>query len=221
MMMSAEKIKVLIVDDHQVVRQGLRTFLDLNDDIQVVGEASDGSQALELAAQLRPDIILMDLVMPRLNGIEATARIKSLGLESRIIVLTSFAGDDQVFPAIEAGASGYVLKDISAEALAEAIRAVQRGEARLHPDVMLRLMEQVAQHSRSEKPPEGPHLTEREGEVIRLVAHGKSNQEIARALVISEKTAKAHISNILGKLGVEDRTQMAIYAIKNGLADPD
>ena len=220
-MMSAEKIKVLIVDDHQVVRQGLRTFLNLNDDIQVVGEASDGSQALELAAQLRPDIILMDLVMPRLNGIEATARIKSLGLESRIIVLTSFAGDDQVFPAIEAGASGYVLKDISAEALAEAIRAVQRGEARLHPDVMLRLMDQVAHHSRSEKPPEGPHLTEREGEVIRLVAHGKSNQEIARALVISEKTAKAHISNILGKLGVEDRTQMAIYAIKNGLADPD
>lgn len=219
--MSAEKIRVLIVDDHQVVRQGLRTFLDLNDDIEVVGEASDGLQAIERAAQLRPDIVLMDLVMPRLNGIEATARIKSLGLDCRVIALTSFAGDDQVFPAIQAGASGYVLKDISAEALVETIRAIQRGEARLHPEVMQRLMEQVAQQARSEKAVETPRLTEREGEVIRLVAHGKSNHEIAQALVISEKTAKAHVSNILGKLGVEDRTQMAIYAIKNGLVDPE
>jgi two-component system, NarL family, response regulator LiaR len=221
MMANTEKIKVLIVDDHQVVRQGLRTFLDLNGDILVVGEASDGAQAVELAGHLKPDIILMDLVMPGLDGITATARIKSLGLGSRVIALTSFTEDDKVFPAIQAGASSYLLKDVSPEGLVEAIRAVQRGEARLHPEVMRKLMEQVARQPRGEKQGDGPHLTDREGEVIRLVARGKSNREIAQTLVISEKTAKAHISNILAKLGLEDRTQMAIYALKNGLVDPD
>lgn len=216
----SEKIKVLIVDDHQVVRQGLRTFLGLNEDIQVIGEASDGQEAIELATQLRPNVILMDLVMPGLDGIAATARIKSLGLGSRVIALTSFAENDKVFPAIQAGASSYLLKDVSPEALVEAIRAVHRGEARLHPEVMRKLMDQIARKSRGEKPANGPHLTEREKEVIRLVTQGKSNREIAQALVISEKTAKAHISNILGKLGLEDRTQMAVYAIKNSLVDP-
>jgi NarL family two-component system response regulator LiaR len=217
---ASEKIKVLIVDDHQVVRQGLRTFLGLNEDIQVIGEASDGQEAIELAAQLRPNVILMDLVMPGLDGIAATARIKSLGLGSRVIALTSFAENDKVFPAIQAGASSYLLKDVSPEALVDAIRAVHRGEARLHPQVMRKLMDQVAQQPRGEKPVDGPQLTERENEVIRLVTQGKSNREIAQALVISEKTAKAHISNILGKLGLEDRTQMAVYAIKNSLVDP-
>jgi NarL family two-component system response regulator LiaR len=215
-----EKIKVLIVDDHQVVRQGLRTFLDLNEDIQVVGEAVDGTQAVEQAGRLNPDIILMDLVMPGMDGITATARIKSLGTGSRVIALTSFAEDDKVFPAIQAGASSYLLKDVSPEALVEAIRAVAHGEARLHQQVMRKLMEQVTRQPVGERPAEAAQLTEREGEVIRLVARGRSNREIAEALVISEKTAKAHISNILGKLGLDDRTQMAVYAIKNGLVDP-
>lgn len=220
-MVITEKITVLIVDDHQVVRQGLRTFLDLNEAIQVVGEACDGAQAVELAAQLEPDIILMDLVMPVLDGIAATAQIKSLELGSRVIALTSFTEDNKVFPAIQAGASSYLLKDVSPEALVEAIQAVHHGEARLHPEIMRKLMEQVARQPRAAKSLDGPQLTEREGEVIRLVARGKSNREIAQALFISEKTAKAHISNILGKLGLEDRTQMAIYALKHGLVEPD
>lgn len=221
MMADIEKIKVLIVDDHRVVRQGLRTFLELNDDIQVIGEACDGQEAVDRAAQLKPDIVLMDLVMPRLDGIAATSRIKALGLIAKVIALTSFTEDDKVFPAIQAGASSYLLKDVSPDALVEAIRAAHRGEARLHPEVTRKLMEQVAAQPRSANLADGPQLTEREGEVIHLVARGKSNREIAEALVISEKTAKAHISNILGKLGLDDRTQMAVYAIKNGLVDPD
>jgi len=218
---NTEKIKVLIVDDHRVVRQGLRIFLDLNEDIQVVGEASDGQEAVEMAASLAPDVVLMDLVMPRLDGIAATSRIKALSQGTKVIALTSFTEDDKVFPAIQAGASCYLLKDVSPDALVEAIRAAYRGEARLHPEVMRKLMQQVAVQPASRKPPDGPQLTEREGEVIRLVAQGKSNREIAEALVISEKTAKAHISNILGKLGLDDRTQMAIYAIKHSLVNPD
>jgi len=214
-----EKIKVLIVDDHQVVRQGLRTFLELTDGIQVVGEAGDGQEAIELTKQVRPDVILMDLVMPGLDGISAIATIKSLGIGSRVIALTSFTEDDKVFPAIQAGASSYLLKDVSPEALVEAIRAVQRGEARLHPQVMRKLMDQVTRQTGAGKLAEGPQLTGRELEVVRLVTQGKSNREIAQALVISEKTAKAHISNILGKLGLDDRTQLAVYAIQNKLVD--
>jgi NarL family two-component system response regulator LiaR len=221
MMADDEKIKVLIVDDHQVVRQGLCTFLELNDDIQVLGEARDGQEAIEMTARFLPDVVLMDLVMPGLDGIIATARIKALGLGTKVIALTSFTEDDKVFPAIQAGASSYLLKDVSPDALVDAIRAAYRGEARLHQDVMRKLIEQVAVQARSGIPVEGPQLTEREGEVICLVTRGKSNREIAQALVISEKTVKAHVSNILGKLGVEDRTQMAVYAIKNGLVDPD
>jgi len=215
------KIRVLIVDDHQVVRQGLRTFLDLNEDIQVIGEAVDGQEGVELAAQLAPDVVLMDLVMPRLDGIAATARIKALNQGAKVIALTSFTEDDKVFPAIQAGASSYLLKNVSPDGLVEAIRAAYRGEARLHPDVMRKLMEKVAAQTGSAKPVDSVQLTGREGEVIRLVAQGKSNREIAETLVISEKTAKAHISNILGKLGLDDRTQMAIYAIKHGLVTPD
>ncbi len=216
-----EKIKVLIVDDHQVVRQGLRTFLDLHDDILVVGETGDGLTAVELAAQLLPDIVLMDLVMPRLDGITATSRIKSLGTGIKVIALTSFAEDERVFPAIQAGASSYLLKDVSPEMLVEAIRAVHQGEVRLHPQVLLKLMKQVAGLPTKEHTHTDPQLTQREGQVIRLVARGQSNREIARTLVISEKTAKAHISNILGKLGLDDRTQMAIYAMKHGLVDQE
>jgi len=221
MMTEIGKIRVLIVDDHQVVRQGLRTFLDLNEDIQVIGEAVDGQEAIELVTQLAPDVVLMDLVMPRLDGIAATARIKALNQGAKVIALTSFTEDDKVFPAIQAGASSYLLKNVSPDGLVEAIRAAYRGEARLHPDVMRKLMEKVAAQTGSAKPVDSVQLTGREGEVIRLVAQGKSNREIAETLVISEKTAKAHISNILGKLGLDDRTQMAVYAIKHGLVNPD
>ena len=215
---NTQKITVLIVDDHQVVRQGLRSYLEMYDDIQVIGEARDGHEAVELAAEYKPDVILMDLVMPVLDGITATMRIMALDIDSRVIALTSFDEDDKVFPAIQAGASGYLLKDVSTEALVEAIRATHLGEARLHPKVMRKLMDQISR-SPHQKSKNGPHLTKRETEVLRLVVQGETNREIAQALFISEKTAKAHISNILGKLGVKDRTQMAVYAIKNNLVD--
>jgi NarL family two-component system response regulator LiaR len=214
-----EKIKVLIVDDHQVVRQGLRTFLELHEDVVVVGEAGDGATAVEMARQLEPDVVLMDLVMPRLDGVAATREIKSKGIPAHVIALTSFTEDDKVMPAIQAGASSYLLKDVSPDDLVEAIRAVHRGEARLHPDIARKLMEQVAHPAGPASAPPVEHLTEREREVIRLVAQGRSNAEIAQALIISDKTVKTHISNILSKLKLQDRTQLAIYAIKHGLAE--
>ena len=213
-----EPIKVLIVDDHQVVRQGLRTFLSLHDDIEIVGEANDGQAAIELTTQLAPDVILMDLVMPRLDGIAATRRIHESQPGVQIIALTSFTEDDKIIPAIQAGAASYLLKDVSADVLVEAIRAARRGERRLHPEAMRKLMEQVAKPPAAS--PAAGSLTPRELEVLALVARGKHNREIAEELVISEKTAKMHISNILGKLGLEDRTQMAIYALQHRLVDP-
>jgi len=218
---ATEKFKVLIVDDHQVVRQGLRTFLELQDDILVVGEAEDGRMAVEMARQLQPDVVLMDLVMPRLDGISATRQVKSLGYDVKVIALTSFTEDDKVFPAIQAGASSYLLKDVSPENLVDAIRAAHRGEARLHPDIARKLMEQVAHQPRLARDAQEENLTERERDVIQLVAQGCSNQEIAKELVISEKTVKTHVSNMLGKLHLEDRTQLAIYAIRKGLVNLD
>jgi two-component system, NarL family, response regulator LiaR len=213
------KIKILIVDDHRVVRQGLRTFLELQDDFDLVGETGDGISAVKMVKQFNPDIVLMDLVMPLLDGIEATRQIKALGQNTKVIALTSFTEDDKVFPAIEAGASSYLLKDVSPDELIDAIRAAYRGEARLHPDIARKLMEQVAQNSRIRQDVPGGELTEREMDVVRLVAQGCSNQEIARQLVISGKTAKTHVSNILSKLNLDDRTQLAIYAIRNGLTN--
>jgi len=219
MMEHAEIIKVLIVDDHQVVRQGLRKFLELQEDIAVVGEAEDGKPAVEMVRLLQPDVVLMDLVLPQMDGITATEQIRALGLPTKVIALTSFSEDDKVFPAIQAGAASYLLKDVKPNELVEAIRAVHHGEARLHPDIARKLMQQVSQmrYSPQESSIEG--LTAREREVIQLVALGRSNREIAQELFISEKTVKSHISNLMGKLNLEHRTQLAIYAIKNKLIE--
>jgi NarL family two-component system response regulator LiaR len=211
-----DKIKVLIVDDHAIVRQGLRTFLELQADIEIVGEAENGLQAVEQAGREHPDVVLLDLVMPIMDGIQATREIMERSPGSRVLILTSFGDDDKVFPAIRAGAQGYLLKDIPPQELAQAVRDAHQGKAQLHPDIARKLMADVA--AREEKPPPAPdELTERERDVLRLIAQGFSNQQIARELVISEKTVKTHVSSILSKLHVEDRTQAAIYALKKGL----
>jgi NarL family two-component system response regulator LiaR len=210
------KISILIVDDHPIVRQGLRTLLELQDDFLVVGEAVNGKAAVELAASLKPDVVLMDLVMPELDGISATRQISALKQATRVIALTSFVEDEKVIPAIQAGAVSFLLKDVSPTDLTEAIRAAYRGEARLHPYVVRKLMNQVAAQPAAPHPI-APDLTEREMEVLSLVAQGLSNREIAVKLSISEKTVKTHISSLLSKLGQEDRTRLAIYAIRKGL----
>lgn len=218
-MEEVEKIKVLIVDDHQVVRQGLRTFLELHEDISVIGEAQDGQEAVKLVRQFRPDVVLMDLVMPHMDGISATQQVLALDSKTKVIVLTSFSEDDKVFPAIQAGVASYLLKDVSPDDLVEAIRAVYHGEARLHPDIARKLMQQVSQMHNIPQDSSINELTAREQEVLRLVARGRSNREIAQELFISEKTVKTHISNILGKLHLEQRTQLVIYAIKHKLVE--
>ena len=223
------QIRVLIVDDHAVVRQGLRDFLVLQQDssglpIVVVGEAADGAEAVELAGRLQPDVVLLDLVMPAMDGIAATPKIIERCPRARIIILTSFGEEDKMFPAIRAGAHGYLLKDISPSELVRAIRAAHRGQTQLHPDVAEKLMAAVA---RTEVGPAGQArepvsnlLTEREREVLRLLGGGLSNREIAGKLVIGETTVKSHVSSILDKLQLEDRTQAAIYALRHGLS-PD
>ncbi len=211
----AAPIRVLIVDDHGVVREGLRAYLELEPDIQVIGEARDGQEAVWRASELQPDVVLMDLVMPNMGGVDATTRIKEQQPHVHVIVLTSFLEDDQVVPAIKAGATSYLLKDVAASDLARAIRAARAGQAQLHPEVARRLMQQV---TAPRKPDAGAQLTEREREVLRLLADGRSNKEIARALVVSERTVKGHVSNILGKLGLQDRTQAALYAVRHGFA---
>jgi NarL family two-component system response regulator LiaR len=179
-MSPGEKIKVLIVDDHQVVRQGLRTFLELQEDIVVIGEAGDGIQAVEMVHQYQPDVVLMDLVMPRLDGIAATRQVKSAATDVKVIALTSFTEDDKVFPAIQAGASSYLLKDVSPDDLVEAIRAAYQGEARLHPEITRRLMEQVSHQITPAHETHVDEITDRERDVVRLVAQGRSNHEIAQ-----------------------------------------
>lgn len=207
------KIRVLIVDDHAVVRQGLRTFLGLQPDIEVAAEATSGVDALRQAERSRPDVVLMDLVMPEMDGIEATRRLREKHPDSRVIVLTSFADDDKVFPAIRAGAIGYLLKDVKPTELAETIRAASRGESRLAPDVTRRVLSGISGGSATGDVEE---LTDRETDVLRRVARGMSNKEIGVDLDIAEKTVKTHISSILAKLGLEDRTQAAIWAVKRG-----
>ncbi len=206
--------RVLIVDDHGVVREGLRAYLELESDIQVVGEAKDGLEAVRRAAELQPDVVLMDLVMPHMDGVDATSRIKQQQPATHVIILTSFLDDERVVPAIRAGATSYLLKDVAATDLARAIRGARAGQAQLHPEVARRLMQQVTS---PRKPDAGAQLTDREREVLRLLADGRSNKEIARSLVVSERTVKGHVSNILGKLGLQDRTQAALFAVRNGL----
>ena len=212
-------IRVLIVDDHQIVRQGLRTFLELHNDIVVVGEASDGQAAVDLAVRLAPDVVLLDLVMPRMDGIEALRQIKARSSSIRVIALTSFSTDDQIFPAIDAGAASYLLKDVSPGDLVATIRAVHAGETRLHPEVAARLMQAFRSRGQSAANNEAASLTEREREIAGLVAKGLSNREIGETLFISERTVKTHMNHILGKLALNDRTQLAIFAIRVGLVD--
>jgi NarL family two-component system response regulator LiaR len=216
-------IRVLICDDHAIVRQGLQTFLELQDGIEVVGQAADGEEAVSKAAAMRPDVVLMDLVMPRLDGIEAIRRIRAAQATAKIIVLTSFADDDKVFPAIKAGATGYLMKDVAPNELANAIRMASEGESILHPDVARRLISEV-RGEHAQPPIEGAaelaRLTVREREVLCEIARGRANKEIAQDLVLSEKTVKTHVSNILQKLGLADRTQAALFAVRHHLVEP-
>ena len=211
-----DKIGVLIVDDHAVVRRGLRSFLELQEDVEIVGEAVDGEEAIAHVERLLPDIVLMDLVMPEMDGIEAIRQIRKLSPSTKVIALTSFVDDEKVFGSVKAGASGYLLKDVQPHELGEAIRTVYRGEALLHPTVASKLMQEFAQ---PDHPGTAELLTPREMEVLRLIAQAKSNREIAEELVLAEKTVKTHVSNILQKLHLADRTQAAVYAIREGMVD--
>jgi DNA-binding NarL/FixJ family response regulator len=206
-----EPIRVLIVDDHAVVREGLRTFLELQDGLEVVGEAGDGEEALPLAEQLRPDVVLMDLVMPRLDGVGAMRELRERVPAARVIVLTSFLDDDRLMPAIRAGAAGYLLKNVQPQELARAIRLADAGETLIDPAVAARLVAAVADGDAAEP---DHQLTPREHEVLDLIARGFSNKRIALQLGVAEKTVKTHVSHVLAKLGVSDRTQAALYAAR-------
>ena len=209
-------IRVLIVDDHLIVRKGIRALLVTERDIEVVGEASDGVEAISKVANLHPDVVLMDLVMPVMDGIEATRQMTGQWPEMAVLVLTSFAADDMVFPAIKAGALGYLLKDSSPEELIEAIRNVNKDEPSLHPSIARKLLDEMSHPTKST--PTSDPLTGRELEVLRMIAQGMSNREIAEQLVVAEWTVRTHVSNVLSKLHLASRTQAALYAIKTGLA---
>ncbi len=209
------KVRLLITDDHDVVRQGLRLYLRRDPEIEVVGEAADGEAAVELARSLRPDVVLMDLLMPRMDGIAATEAIRSELPEVEVVALTSVLEEGAVTGAIRAGAIGYLLKDTKAEALCRAIKGAAAGQVQLAPEAAARLMREV-------RVPESPEaLTEREMEVLKRVARGQANKEIAHALFVEERTVKSHVSSVLGKLGVKSRTQAALYAVRTGLVTVD
>lgn len=212
-------IRVLIVDDHAIVRKGIRALLSETGGFEIVGEAADGQEAVVVAAESQPDVILMDLLMPVMDGIEATLRITAQRPGARILVLTSFAADNKLFPAIKAGALGYLLKDSSPEDLLRAIRQVHRGEPALHPTIARKLLQEIAQPV--DLPPAPEALTARELAVLRLIAQGLSNQEIADQLSVSEPTVRTHVSRILGKLHLASRTQAALYAVREGLEAED
>ena len=212
-------IRVLVADDHAIVRRGICALLATEADIQVVGEAADGQSAIDQAEKLRPDVVLMDLVMPGVDGLEATRHITAHQPQTRVLVLTSFTGVDKIMPAIKAGALGYLLKDSDPEVLVESIHQVYCGNSSLHPSVARALLEEVCHPSdASYQGTTEPSLTEREAEVLRLVARGWNNQDIANELMISEATVRAHVSHILAKLDLASRTQAALYALRKGWA---
>ncbi len=215
-----EYINVVLVDDHSIVRQGIRTFLEIQPDLVVIGEAASGEEAIQLAAELAPDVVLMDLSMPGLGGIEAIRQIKKVSPHSQIVVLTSFQDDEYIFPTLRAGALSYVMKDIEARDLTDTIRQAHRGEARLHPRVAARVVQEL-RGARKDTPNVFTELSDREMDVLRLVAHGNSNATIAQKLSISEQTVKGHVSNILGKLHMADRTQAAAFAWQQGVVHRD
>jgi two-component system, NarL family, response regulator LiaR len=208
-------IRVLIADDHAVVRQGLRTFLDLQEDVEVAGEAADGEGAVAAAGRLAPDVVLLDLAMPGLDGVAALPRLREAAPGARVIVLTSFGEDDRLFAALRAGAAGFLLKDVEPSELVRAIRTAHAGHSPLSPAVAARVVEELAHPGPRPAPAE--ELTPRELEVLRLIAGGRSNKRIALELGVAEKTVKTHVSHVLAKLGLSDRTQAAVYAVREGL----
>lgn len=211
-----DKISLLISDDHALVRQGIRAFLELQPDIAVIGEADSGEAAVRMTEEFVPDVVLMDLVMPGIGGVEATRQVKQVSPHSQIIVLTSYHEDEYIFPALRAGALSYVLKDVGPDELADAVRKAARGESVLHPRIAARVVQEL-RGTRRDTPNLFTDLSDRELEVLRLIADGLSNAEIASKLVISEKTVKGHVSNILSKLHMLDRTQAAVFAWQQGL----
>lgn len=215
--MSSEPIRIVLIDDHAVVRKGLRAFLDTYTEIEVVGEAGGGAEGVALVARVLPDVALMDLVMPEMDGIEATRQIKQVSPSTQVIVLTSYGEDERIFPAIKAGALSYLLKDVGPDDLVRAIKAARRGEATLHPSVAARLMQELSGARSSPL----DLLTEREREVLACIARGMSNAEIAEHLIIGERTVKTHVSNILSKLHLQDRTQAALLALRERLVPLD
>jgi len=219
--MDDKSIRILIVDDHAIVREGLRGLIEVEPDMELIGEAASGKEGVEKALALRPDVILMDLLMPEMDGVTAISEIKAQWQEARVLVLTSFLEDDKVFPAIESGALGYLLKDTQPDELLGAIRGVFRGESMLHPSIAKKIMQRIQEHSSSSNKPDGQELTERELDVLRLLAQGDGDREIAEKLIVSERTVHFHVGNILSKLHLANRTQAALYAIRKGLAKPD
>lgn len=215
--MSSEPIRIVLIDDHAVVRKGLRAFLDTYPEIEVVGEAGGGAEGVALVARVLPDVALMDLVMPEMDGIEATRQIKQVSPSTQVIVLTSYGEDERIFPAIKAGALSYLLKDVGPDDLVRAIKAARRGDATLHPSVAARLMQELSGARSSPL----DLLTEREREVLACIARGMSNAEIAEHLIIGERTVKTHVSNILSKLHLQDRTQAALLALRERLVPLD
>ncbi|MEI7054370.1 response regulator transcription factor [Nocardioides sp. CCNWLW239] len=210
------QISVLLVDDHQIVRQGVRAFLSTQPDLLVVGDAGTGEEGVALAAELAPDVVLLDLIMDGMDGVDATRLIKKASPGSQVVILTSYDDDANIFPALRAGALSYVLKDIGSEALADAIRSAARGDAVLHPRVARRVVDEL--RGGRDRPGQAiSALTDRELEVVRLVASGLTNSQLAERLVLSEKTVKGHVSNVLGKLQLNDRTQLAVLAWREGI----
>ncbi|MCA9986567.1 MAG: response regulator transcription factor [Anaerolineales bacterium] len=215
-----EPITVILIDDHRMVRQGVRAFLETQPDIHVVAEADTGEEGVQMVRDHAPDVVLMDLIMPGMDGVEATRSVKEVSPRTQVIVLTSYHQDEHIFPAIRAGALSYLLKDVGPEALADAVRQASHGEAVLHPRIAARVVQEI-HGSREDAVNAFSELSERELEVLRLIAAGHSNREIAELLFISEKTVKSHVSNILGKLHLADRTQAAVYAWREGIVRRD